>query len=60
MNTSRKANSSPRPKRKPKPFARWSNSDGWIFFDGDYLTPATVAETVAALNDLGVTLKGKP
>ena len=60
MSTSKKSNSSPRPKRKPKPFARWSFVDGWIFFDGQHLTPATVAETVDALNDLGVTLKGKP
>jgi hypothetical protein len=51
--------STPRPKRKPKPFARWEVANGWIFFDGNILTPGEVAETVAALNKRRVALKVK-
>jgi hypothetical protein len=62
MNASKKSNSSPRPKRKPKPFARWSFCGDRIFYDSKEIahTRASAAQAVFVLNDLGVTLKGTP
>jgi hypothetical protein len=60
VNTKKKSKSSSKPKRRPKPFARWGLSGAmWLTYDKKHLTFDQFQEVCAELNNSRVVLKGR-